>query len=285
MALVLAMLCIPGCAEGTGAMTAPDEPSTEEGELGESSTDPVIDPSTDPSLDAPVDPSTPPTIDPVVEEVTLEMLEGVESLTAEAIKARGPQINCVPTAEQGAVLVLDTIEETGQRVVQTVASAPCSSTLGFQELDGTITEISASPGAYYNASAIRLDDAVVVAWTRVDHGEWEVDDNGRMLSREVNPVIEVAILDEDGSWHGPERLIDLDEAVWLGRLIMVEDTLTLLFWRDSLFEHLFFTQEGRPETDGLYTLALGVDGVEVSTGTLSRIQDYVMNLDPAEAEE
>ena len=57
--------------------------------------------------------------------------------------------------------------------------------------------------------------------------------------------------------------------------------MTLLFWRDSLFEHLFFTQEGRPESDGLYALTLGVDGAEVSTGILTRVQDYVMNFDPA----
>jgi len=257
--LVLAMLCIPGCGEGTGPVIDPDEPPSQLVEGG--------------------DPGHPP------EEITLEVLEGQEPLTAEVLKARGPQISCVSTAEEGTVRVLDTIEATGQRVVQTIASAPCSSTLGFQELDGTITPISDAPGAYYNASAMRLGEAVVVAWTTVDHGEWEVDDDGRMLSREVNPVIEIAVLDESGTWHGPERLIDLDEAAWLGRLVMVEDTLTLLFWRDSLFEHFFFTQEGRPETDGLYGVALGIDGGEVSTGTLTRIRDYAMNLGHPSTEE
>ena len=284
MALVLAMLCTAGCAEGTEPVADPGEASTQQVEGGEA-TQPSTDPTVDPSPDLPGDPPAFPSPDPMMEEVTPEMLDESQVLTAEVLKARGPQMNCVPTAEEGTVHVLDTIEATGQRVVQTLGSAPCSSTLGFQELDGSITEISATPGAFYNASAIRLGDTVVVAWTLVDHGEWEVDDAGRMLSREVNPVIEVAVMDEGGAWQGPERLIDLDEAAWLGRLIMVDDTLTLLFWRDSLFEHLFMTQEGRPETDGLYTLALGVDGVEVSTGTLTRIQDYTMNFDPPEGDE
>ncbi|MGB0591303.1 MAG: hypothetical protein ACPGU1_16625 [Myxococcota bacterium] len=284
MALVLAMLCTAGCAEGTEPVADPGEASTQQVEGGEAP-QPSTDPTVDPSPDLPGDPPVFPSPDPMTEEVTPEMLDESQVLTAEVLKARGPQMNCVPTAEEGTVHVLDTIEATGQRVVQTLGSEPCSSTLGFQELDGSITEISATPGAYYNASAIRLGDTAVVAWTKVDHGEWEVDDAGRMLSREVNPVIEVAVMDGGGTWHGPERLIDLDEAAWLGRLVMVDDTLTLLFWRDSLFEHLFFTQEGRPETDGLYTLALGVDSGEVSTGTLTRIQDYVMNFDPPGGEE
>ena len=287
LALFTATLFAPGCVEGP-ALTGEVEPQERAG--AEPSARPLegdepssgvasraLDPEADPGSDGPDQPS--PALER--EEVSVEMLEGLESLSAEALKARGPELNCVPAGEEGTLVVMDTIEASGERVVQTLGSAPCTSTIGLQALNGAITPISAAPGAYYNASALRVGESLVVAWTTIEHEGWESEEGGRMVSREVNPVVELAVRDAAGAWHEPERLVDLDEAVWLGRLSLVEEKVTLLFWRDSLFEHLFFTQEGRPESDGLYALTLGVDGAEVSTGILTRVQDYVMNFDPA----
>ena len=136
LALFTATLFAPGCVEGP-ALTGEVEPQERAG--AEPSARPLegdepssgvasraLDPEADPGSDGPDQPS--PALER--EEVSVEMLEGLESLSAEALKARGPELNRVPAGEEGTLVVMDTIEASGERVVQTLGSAPCTSTIG-----------------------------------------------------------------------------------------------------------------------------------------------------------
>ena len=103
----------------------------------------------------------------------MEMLEGLESLSAEALKARGP--------EGSAASLLARDVWTPSRRAASASFRPSERALHLdhrlQALNGAITPISAAWGLLQRLGAPRRG-VLVVAWTTIEHEGWESEEGG-----------------------------------------------------------------------------------------------------------
>jgi hypothetical protein len=204
----------------------------------------------------------------------------------EEIATRGPMIRCKPAPEIGAVEPLAPLGD-GAVLVRTVASATCDYTLGTL-VSGQVQSLIQTPRPIYNAATHQVGDTTVVMWTQTDHGPWQQPESGDVLtSTEVNPTLVAMIRDAKGRWHQPAVVLDLPEAVWLEGFSDIDGVPHAVYWRDSLFEHLLFTQAGRPPSDGLYLAPITVSPSRVTLRLEGAVRhhDYALPQHNANTEE
>ncbi len=247
VALLLAVAAAKGCGDdrnNTAIVDEPPAPSTDTPTLG-------VDPL--PSFAVPTD---------------------ARRVTVEDIIDRGPYVRCVDPPAAGTVTLLAAIDGFDQDIVTVATEEPCRTAVGLRSGTGPVTMLPLEPGGYYNASAVNHDGSLVIALTRLEVQDWVPRQRG-MESNTVDPAIVGLSLAPDGTFSEPTVLADLDEAVWLGRLVSSGGELALTWWRDSLFEHMLFTPRGRPATDGLYRSRVTLDRTGApSADAGEQIRDY-----------
>jgi hypothetical protein len=195
-------------------------------------------------------------------------------VTVEEIKARGPRIFCVPSPE-GTVSKLGEIPDTPWSIELVALDSPCTTKVRLRHKDGQLQDVPVPHGAYYFAVGRQLGARTLLALTLIEHGEFLPERHGRLFTNEVDPTV-IAITRLEVGWSEVSTVIDRDEAVWL---TAVDSNLNLMYLQDSLFEHLLLTQEGRPDTDGLYKAELDVlPSGKVVANNPERIGDYALEM-------
>ncbi len=196
------------------------------------------------------------------------------AVTIADIVDRGPYFRCKVATDIYEPLVQIDSERQLVRIARTEA---CAYGLGIRDASGVVQELPVEDGTYYNAATTTHRGRLAIATTRVRTDGWRMTPDGTLVTHDLDTVIEVMVADNLGGWSKPQIVMDLPEATWLGLVTSDDENLRLTFWRDSLFEHLLFTQERRPATDGLYEMhALETQAGEFQPHGVTRIRDYVL---------
>lgn len=195
-------------------------------------------------------------------------------VTVDMIRARGPRIHCVPEPA-GTVTSIGTIAGSTWTVERLVReNAPCEYDVRLRNAEGEIEVLPLTPGAYYFAIGRVLEDRTLLVLTHIAHGEFQVEDSGRLATRDVDPTI-IALTKQGEAWSKVSTVVDRDEAVWASGLTV---DLKMTYFQDSLFEHMLFVQQGRPPSDGKYEVQLNLlPSGEVIASNPQRIGDYGMS--------
>jgi hypothetical protein len=199
---------------------------------------------------------------------------GGVSVTSDNIRERGPMIFCAPEV-QGTTAELATAPD-GTRLVRVAQAEPCSYQLVRVGRAGDRELIDESTGAFYNALAVQVPEGALVLWTQVIHDGWLRTPEGRLYTTTLDPVLRARVRRSGGEWGPITTVVDLAEPVWLASAAVDAEGRPLVrFWRDSLYEHLLFDPEGRPETDGLYAANLQIEAsAAVAAEPPVQIRDY-----------
>jgi hypothetical protein len=249
--LVLAALAAPtllACIEDTPATsTAPQVPTPV---VGQPTVTPVLEPEFTPGEDA-------------------------RRVSVEEVAARGPYVRCVDPAPAGTVTLFAELPDLEDDLVTVASDHPCIVAVGLRRGTGTVDMLPLPAGAYYNAATVAVGQHLVIMVTRLEIGAWD-QRTQFMESHDVDPIIVALTLDAQGAASAPQVVLDReDEAVWLGQLLPSGESVSLTWWRDSLFEHMLFTPTGRPTSDGLYSATLAVDDAGFITLSDERqLRDY-----------
>ena len=198
-------------------------------------------------------------------------------VTVAGVRERGPLLFCVPE-RAGAQSVLAEGEVSGDRLVRVATDVPCDYELWLEHA-GAREQVVEGSGVLYDARLLAVDGRLAVIWSEVRHSGWSRTRDGRVVTRDPDPVLRARARRPDGGWSSTATLVDLDDAAWLAGVDAEQGSATLRFWRDSLHEHHLYTQEGRPESDGLYAASVTLDARGVPTlSEPTRIRDYEMQI-------
>lgn len=164
--------------------------------------------------------------------------------------------------------------ESGETIVRVASGEPCSYYLALQSADGSVEPIFKKPGPFYFAHGLVDEGRLLVAFTVIEHGDWAAESSSRLTST-ISGIKVLGTVRENGRWSDQQTLVDLeDQAAYLVELGKPDGVLKIRYLQDSLFIHTLFSQECRPDSDGLYQADLVLSDGKLAVRDPARIQDY-----------
>lgn len=177
---------------------------------------------------------------------------------------------CDPEAVGSQMPVADTVGAPGEGVVIEPGAAPCSFTLVYQA-GASRSVLSSAPSGFLLTAARKFSDGVrAVCASEVVHrdvgsGRREVDEVllHCWTSATASFTATTVAVKPDGAWaawiHGLEPIPGRTGAFYA------------LWARDFSFQFMNMSDQGRPETDGIYRTELFFDGGALTVGATTKV--------------
>ena len=187
------------------------------------------------------------------------------------VATKNQLFQCDPSVV-GAELEIGDAAGPGTVVVRPAADA-CDYDLFYIDALGE-TQLNTSAAGFLTASAAQSEAGeLVVCATRIDHHVdpsavlGPNDDEALALHAMDQVALECSRRDSFGLWSGPELIVSPGDAwaAWLQE-VRVDDqgAVHVDYTRDSTFQFLNLTNNGRPAEDGVYSAVLTNDGLGVA---------------------
>ena len=173
--------------------------------------------------------------------------------------------------------VADVVGTNGDVVAIRPSGQPCNFHFEYWADGGTATRLSAAPSGYLIAAAASFGGLTIACGSDAVHQQAP---GGPPSSREVLQVPVRCWAFDGTAWTSPLLVVPGDSfaAAWVEKLVPVSGmsgAFTLTWVRDSTFQFMNLSDNGRPPSDGVFEVQLTLGGLGLSAGAPVKVSSSI----------
>lgn len=186
------------------------------------------------------------------------------------------QFKCYKDAVKGTVAINDVEGLPGAAIAIKATDAPCQFDLLYQD-KGKDEVLSNKPGGYLvTAGGVSTSGEAVVCATNVDHGPAS---GGAATTHGIRAARLECTIKRKAGWTALTSLVDggADWAAWVQEITASGSTIKVTYVRDFSFQFANISDNGRPSTDGIYSITLQGSGSSLTASKPTKVSDKTVD--------